>query len=83
MAPSILDSAKEILSLNETAELLGVNKRTLSRWIGRARQPLPVSRPPGARRALVLRSRLFEWLRLIEEPAVGVRKSRAAARRRT
>lgn len=63
MAPSNrIPSLPEILSADEVCRALRITPRTLHRW-RRQHPPLPVSRPPGGRRLIILRDELLAWLR--------------------
>ncbi|MBI4603512.1 MAG: helix-turn-helix domain-containing protein [Planctomycetes bacterium] len=70
----------DVLNTEDICALFGITKRTLSRWVARPRNPLPVSRP-GGRRAYIPRARLLAWLATLEErgPSPPPRRARKAA----
>jgi len=49
------------MTSREAATLAGVDRRTIQRWIARARRPLPVTRTPGGH-ARIGAADLRRWL---------------------
>lgn len=63
MTASAVSNPSDVLSIDEVAELLGVNPRTIQRWRQHTRKPLPAHRAPGGRRVYFVRDEVDRWLR--------------------
>ena len=71
-----------VLTPDELSHELGVSKRTIQRWRRLRKDPLPATRPPGARRVLFVFADVLDWLRRHQErPSLAT--PRAVRRRPT
>lgn len=53
----------DIMTIDDVAELFGVDRRTISRWRKLPRRPLPAHRVTSGRRVYFIRSEIMDWLR--------------------
>jgi len=69
---------REILSVEDCCQLLGITRRTFSRWKNRRYRPLPTIKV--SRKVLVIHSDLLSWLREHREHPVAATPRRLKAR---